>query len=159
MAVVITTYRADLKSHFERLNRIWLEELFEVESADIIVFNDPESYILGLGGQIFFVLDNNIPVGTCAIQYMDTGTYELAKMAVDPAYRGRGYGTMLMNAGLDFAYQVNASKIVLITDTKLSKAISLYKQHGFRVVPHTPDPRYKRGNIKMERELRENSSS
>lgn len=159
MTIVVTTYRSKFKSHFKRLNRIWLEELFEVEPADIIVFNDPESYILALGGQIFFILDNDTPVGTCAIQYMDAGIYELAKMAVDPAHQGKGYGTMLMNIGLDFAHQVNASKIVLITDTKLSKAISLYERHGFRVVPHTPDPRYKRGNIKMERELRGNSSS
>lgn len=155
MATALTTYQSNLKLHFERLNRIWLEELFEVEPADVIVFNDPQSHILAAGGQIFFILDDNIPVGTCAMQYMYDGIYELAKMAVDPAYRGRGYGTLLINAALDFTYQANASKIVLITDTKLLGAIRLYERHGFRIVPHTPDPRYKRGNIKMERELGE----
>lgn len=144
------TYNADLKPDFERLNKHWLEELFEVEPADEIIFNDPESHILASGGQIFFILDDREPVGTCAMLRLSVDEYELAKMAVVPTHRRRGYGDRLMKAGLNFAKEADANKITLITDTKLPEAIRLYKRYGFRMIPHTPDPRYKRGNVRME---------
>jgi GNAT superfamily N-acetyltransferase len=150
MAVKLVTYNTDLKPDFERLNQHWLEELFEVEPADKIIFNDPESYILASGGQIFFILDGKEPVGTCAMLRLSVDEYELAKMAVAPAHRRHGYGERLMKAGLNFAKEAGANKITLITDTKLPEAIRLYERYGFQMIPHTPDPRYKRGNVRME---------
>ena len=100
MAVKLVTYNADLKPDFERLNRHWLEKLFEVEPADKIIFND--------------------------------------------------------KAGLTFASVAGANKITLITDTKLPEAIRLYERYGFQMIPHTPDPRYKRGNVRMELVLASN---
>ena len=150
MAVKLVTYNADLKPDFERLNRHWLEKLFEVEPADKIIFNDPESHILASGGQIFFILDDRELVGTCAMLRLSVDEYELAKMAVTPAHRRRGYGDRLIKAGLTFASVAGANKITLITDPKLPEAIRLYERNGFQMIPHTPDPRYKRGGVRME---------
>lgn len=150
MTVKLVTYNTDLKPDFERLNQHWLEELFEVESADRIIFDDPESHILASGGQIFFILDSREPVGTCAMIRLSADEYELVKMAVAPNHRRCGYGGRLVKAGLNFAKEAGANKITLITDTKLPEAIRLYERYGFQMIPHTPNPRYKRGNVRME---------
>lgn len=150
MRIEIVPYKPCFKKYFEYLNRNWLEEFFEVEPADEMVFQNPEYYILQPGGQIFFILQDDTPVGTCAIIPVGTHKFELSKMAVDPACRRLGYGTRLMEAAIEFAREANAGQIFLITDTKLTAAIRLYQRYGFTIVPHTPDPRYQRGNVRME---------
>ncbi|QDZ38718.1 GNAT family N-acetyltransferase [Euhalothece natronophila Z-M001] len=139
-----------LATYVEHLNRLWLEEFFEVEPTDEMMFNDPESSIIEPGGQIFFILDHEIPVGTCAIFPLSADEYELSKMAVEPAYRRQGYGNQLMEAALNFAREAGAQRISLITDTELADAIRLYQRYGFQTIPYIQDPRYKRGNVRME---------
>lgn len=156
MSVALATYHPDWKEFFEHLNRLWLEEFFEVEPADEVVFNDPESTIIEPGGQIFFILDHETPVGTCAVIPLSAYEFELSKMAVEPAYRRQGCGARLMEAALNFAREAGSQKISLITDTKLPEAIRLYQRYGFRTIPYTQDPRYQRGNIRMELSLGSN---
>jgi len=156
MSVTLATYHPDWKDSFEHLNRLWLEEFFEVEPADEVVFNDPESTIIEPGGQIFFILDHETPVGTCAIIPLSADEYELSKMAVDPTYRRQGYGARLMEAALNFVREAGAQKISLITDTKLPDAIRLYQRYGFQTIPYSQDPRYQRGNVRMELSLGSN---
>jgi hypothetical protein len=67
MSAKLVTYRSCWKDYFEYLNRLWLEEFFEVEPADEAVFRDPYSSIIQPGGEIFFILDSETPVGTCAV--------------------------------------------------------------------------------------------
>ena len=40
-AARLVTWRPDLRAHFERLNREWIERWFVVEDADRAVFADP----------------------------------------------------------------------------------------------------------------------
>lgn len=152
MTIQVTS-QSHLKSYFEDLNRIWLEEHFEVEPADRIVFENPESSIIEPGGEIFFILENRIPMGTCALVPVSVNELELSKMAVAPGYRCRGYGSQLMEAAVNFSHDAQARKISLITDTKLPEAIRLYNRYGFKMVPYTPDSRYIRGNVRMELDL------
>jgi len=153
MNIKLVSYSKQWKAYFESLNRLWLETYFEVEPIDELVFQDPESYIIQPGGQIFFILDQEIPVGTCAIIPLNTEEFELSKMSVDPSYRYQGYGAKLMEVAIDFARKAGANQISLITDTKLPQAIRLYQRYGFQMIPYTPDPRYKRGNIRMKLSL------
>ena len=90
----VVSYRPDYRPDFERLNRAWIEQYFQLEDADRQVFDDPESAIIEPGGEIFFVVENEEVVGTCAIIPHEPGVYEIAKMAVSPAARGRGYGDL-----------------------------------------------------------------
>jgi GNAT superfamily N-acetyltransferase len=92
----VVTWREEWRDAFERLNREWIETWFELEAADRETFGDPQGKIVDPGGQIFFALDGSEPVGTCAMVRCEPGVYELAKMAVAPAVRGRGYGDLLM---------------------------------------------------------------
>lgn len=148
----VVPYRREYRVDFERLNRAWIEQYFQVEDADREVFRDPESAILEPGGEIFFVVENGEVLGTCAIIPHQPGVYEIAKMAVSPAARGRGYGDLLMEATVDFARGAGATKVVIVSNTVLTTAIRLYEKHGFLRVPLEHE-RFARANIRLEREL------
>jgi len=45
-----------------------------------------------------------------------------------------GYGKELIDAAIEFAWQVEYSKIVLWTINEQEKAISIYKKYGFKLV-------------------------
>jgi ribosomal protein S18 acetylase RimI-like enzyme len=147
------TYRPEWRDAFERLNREWIETHFVLEEADRETFRDPEEKILGHGGQIFFVLDGPEPLGTCAVLRHDPEVHEIAKMAVAPAARGRGYGDLLMDAAVAFSRAAGARKVVIVSNTRLGPAIRLYQKHGFVRVPLEADSRYERADIRLEREL------
>ena len=149
----VLTYRPEWRDVFERLNREWIETWFVLEEADREVFRDPESKILRPGGQIFFVVDGSEPLGTCAVLRHDAEVHEIAKMAVAPAARGRGYGDLLMEAAVAFSRAAGARKVVIVSNTRLGPAIRLYEKHGFVRVPLEADSRYARADIRLERGL------
>lgn len=79
--------------------------------------------------------------------------YELARMAVDPGERGKGYGDVLMRAAIELGGANGADTIYLLSNTLLSPAIALYRKHGFRTASEGAHPIYARCNIIMERRL------
>ena len=149
-AARLVTWRRDLRAHFERLNREWIERWFAVEEEDRKVFDDPGGQIVEPGGQIFFVVDEVGVRGTCAVIRHDAETFELAKMAVESSARGRGYGDRLVEAVVGFAREAGASRIMLVSNTRLGPALQLYRKHGFREVPLDPANGYSRADIQLE---------
>ena len=145
----VVGYRPELRDAFVRLNRQWIEQYFAIEPRDEEVFGDVEGRILSPGGTIFFVLADGVPLGTCAMQFESPGVYQLAKMAVDPSARGRGYGDLLMLAAIEWARARGASRVELLSNTTLAPAIALYRKHGFVEEPFTARPGYARTNTKM----------
>jgi putative acetyltransferase len=152
--VSVVEYREEFRAAFEQLNRNWIETYFVVEDADREVFSDPRATILAPGGQIFFVLEADQVQGTCAVLRHTEDECEIAKMAVAPSARGRGFGDLLMEAAIGFALEVGAGRLIIVSNTVLEPAIRLYEKHGFVRVPLTSDGRYRRANIRLERELR-----
>jgi len=153
-AVTVVTYRKEFRAAFEQLNRDWIERHFVLEEADREVFSDPEAAVLATGGQIFFVLEGSQVQGTCAVlPHDEEGNFEIAKMAVAPAARGRGYGDLLMQVAMRFAADAGARRIIIVSNTALQPAIRLYEKHGFVRVPLTSEGRYRRANIRLERDL------
>ncbi len=102
--IVIVPFRPELAPAFGELNRAWIERLFRMEGADRKVLAHPEEAIIRPGGQIYYAMDGNEPVGTVAAIKVSATTYELAKMAVSPEYRGHGLGERLGRAVVDFAH-------------------------------------------------------
>jgi GNAT superfamily N-acetyltransferase len=149
----IVGWRPELRSDFERLNREWIEQYFVVEQEDLKVFGDPAGQIVAPGGEVFFVLDENGVQGTCAVIRHDAETFELAKMAVAPAARGRGYGDRLVEAAVAFARGAGARRLMLVSNTRLGPALTLYRKHGFRDVPLDPANGYSRADIQLELQL------
>jgi ribosomal protein S18 acetylase RimI-like enzyme len=147
------TYRPEWREAFERLNREWIETWFTLEDADRETFRDPVGKILAPGGQIFFVVDEGRVLGTCAVMRHEPEVHEIAKMAVAPEARGRGYGDLLMEAAVEFSRRTGARRVVIVSNTRLAPAIRLYEKHGFIRVPLAPDEQYARADIRLEREL------
>lgn len=149
----VVEYRREFRGDFERLNRQWIEEYFTIEPRDVEVFEDVEGRILAPGGMVFFVLDEGRPRGTCAMVVESPGVYQLAKMAVEPSARGRGFGDLLMHASIEWARRHGASQVMLLSNSKLAPAIALYEKHGFVHESFVPRNGYARTNVKMSLHL------
>jgi len=149
----VVPYRDAWRSEFERLNREWIETWFVLEEADLATFRDPVAKIIRPGGQIFFVLEGSQVLGTCAVIPLGPDVHEIAKMAVAPEARGKGYGDLLMEAAVEFSRRAKARRIVIVSNTKLAPAIRLYEKHGFVRVPLDPHEQYARADIRLERDL------
>jgi GNAT superfamily N-acetyltransferase len=148
--------RADHRTAFRELNLAWIEANFVVEPRDRHELDDPEG-ILAAGGEIFMA-EAESPggvqlLGTCALLAEGDGAFELAKMAVRDDARGRGVGRALGDAAIAAARSRGASRVELLSNTRLEPAIALYRALGFVEVP-LPRTDYTRANIKMVLALR-----
>ena len=147
--VEVVALRPELAPAFESLNRAWIERYFVVEEADLEAFRDPEAIVRN-GGAIFFVLENEVAVGTCAVMRLSPDRYELAKMAVRPESQGHGYGDLLIKAAISFARDAGARSMMLESNSRLAPALRLYEKHGFRHVPIEHAHGYARVDVQME---------
>tara|TARA_Y100000746_G_scaffold72726_1_gene60796 strand:+ start:441 stop:914 length:474 start_codon:yes stop_codon:yes gene_type:complete len=145
----IVPFNKDYKPAFEFLNRAWIEEYFVMEEEDIKTLQNPESYVLEKGGEVFFAILDGEVVGTAAMIQTDKGIYELAKMAVARQFQGLGIGKKLLKRCVDFSKEREATEIFLITNDSLKPALSLYLSFGFVLNDQNDDNRYERGNTKM----------
>ena len=150
LEVKLVKYNPAYDAAFTRLNLEWITTHFRVEPTDLAQLEDPREKILNPGGQIFFVLENGEPVGTCAMIPHGPGCFELAKMAVDPSRRGRGYGDLLIKHAVEWARTMGADRVTLLSNRVLKAAIALYHKHGFVTTRLGPHPDYERCDIEME---------
>lgn len=148
--VELVGFRPELRSHFERLNRVWLEAHSLLEPADVEYLQNPETHILAHGGEVFFAMRGDEVVGTCAAIPAKGTTWELAKLTVDPSARGRGVGRRLCEAVLRYAKERGATEIFLTSNTALVEAIRLYESLGFVHAPLPADVRYETADVYME---------
>lgn len=146
----IVAFENQYAEAFRALNLAWLEKYFWVEPHDEEVLGKPEQYIIGPGGQIFFVLDNDQVLGTVALMKISEGVFELTKMAITPAAQGRKLGQLLMNHTLEYARNQGWKKLIIYSNRKLENAIHIYKKSGFVEIPIEENNPYARGDIKME---------
>src|SRR5215203_1753393 len=114
--ITIVPFRRELAPAFTALNCAWIDQLFRLEDTDWKVLENPEAAIVAPGGQIFFAIDDDVPVGTAAGIRVAASTYELAKMAVTPSHQGRGLGERLGQAVVDWARNAGAEHLFLETN-------------------------------------------
>lgn len=156
----MVTFDERFASAFAALNYEWIEHYFKVEEEDRKALDNPVRYALEPGGEIFFVLEGQEPVGTVAMVPKPnqstrplTRVFELAKMAVRPDRQGRGYSKLLMDRCLSFARAQGADEVMLVTNDILAPALGLYSAAGF-VATQYSDSRYERGNLEMHLALK-----
>jgi putative acetyltransferase len=142
----------DNKDHladFVRLNEQWISTYFSLEDADRRLAENPYKVVTN-GGHILSLVEDGRVVGVCALFGQDDDSFELARMAVDPEERGKGYGDILIRAALERAREKGAKRVFLVSNTILAPAIALYRKHGFEAVHEGQHPSYARANIVME---------
>jgi len=148
--VEVVPFRPELRGHFYRLNAEWLKRYFYIEETDHAVLSEPEKHILEPGGRIFFAVQGEDVVGTCALMPAGQGETELTKMAVDPAARGLGVGRRLLEHAIGEFERTGATTLFLETNTRLGPAIRMYESAGFE---HQKTLRagshYQRANVYM----------
>ena len=145
----ITTFNKKHKADFEKLNREWIEEFFQMEDEDFHTLQNPESYVIQKNGEIFFAINDQIVIGTAAMIPFSEDVFELAKMSVKKGFQGKGVGKLLLKRCIQFAQERNANEIFLLTNDILKPALNLYLSCGFVIKNNYDDERYERGNTKM----------
>ncbi len=148
--VRIVEFEPRFASAFAALNYEWIEKAYSVEEHDREILDHPFETIIQPGGQIFFALVSGEVAGTVALVEMDTDSFELAKMAVDPEFRGLGLGDKLMVACIEYSRAAGKRSIILESNTKQAAAIALYRKFGFHETPLDPNSQFVRANIRME---------
>ena len=153
-SIIIDLFKEEYKLDFQALNLQWIKKYFRVEEEDRKILENPKSYVIDRGGQIFFAINDGKAIGTAAMVLVEESIFELSKMAVDPNYQGLGIGRRIVDECIKFAKYHKAQEIFLITNDKLLPALELYRSSGFELDENYDDNRYERGNTKMKLSLR-----
>ena len=146
--IKIIDYRPEHQLYFEKFNRVWIEELFEMEPMDEWVLTNPDQAILQTGGAILMAEYDGVVAGTVGLRKVDEHAYEFTKMAVDKNFRRRGVAEAITYASFRKAKALGARKIILYSNKLNAGAIKLYEKIGFRHV-EVENTVYKRANVKM----------
>jgi putative acetyltransferase len=147
--VAIIDYEDKYHEDFQSLNLEWLEKFNLVESHDLEVLNQPREIVIDRGGFIFLLKDNDAIIGTAGIFKVNDEEFELIKMYVAPEYRGKKYGEILLQHCIAKAKEINASKIILYSNSRLQTAIRMYEKFGFKHVDAVNTP-FETADVKME---------
>ena len=115
-----------------------LEEFDLLEPIDLEMLRNPHRDILDPGGQIFFALAGDAVVGTCGLQWVSPGVYEIIKLGVRPEFRGRGAGQQLLERCLSWAREQKAEKVVLYSNSRLQSALGCMCAAAFPGFPSYP---------------------
>ena len=150
--IEIVNYEEKYKTAFRDINVEWISHYFKMEEEDYKYLAHPKENILDKGGAILVALMDKEPIGVCALVKMNKGKYELAKMGVRPAARGKKVGWLLGQSIVEKAKEMNATVLFLESNRILTPAISLYRKLGFEEVTGSCSP-YARCDIQMEKQL------
>lgn len=153
MDVAVIEFDPKHARRFAALNYQWIAETYGVEQHDHDILDHPREQVIDVGGQIFFAMSGDDVVGTVAMIPFEEDAFELTKMAVDPTFRGRRLGDLLMRACIEFARATVRQRIILESNTRQVAAINLYRKFGFTEIPLDPNSQYVRANIRMELRL------
>ncbi len=95
---------------------------------------DPQKYYSGTGGVFYIIKNKESIIGTIAIKNKGEGVAELKRFYIDKNYRGKGYGSQLVDKALEFCRKNKFKKIILDTWNYFDIAMKLYEKRGFRVI-------------------------
>jgi putative acetyltransferase len=148
--VRIVDFHEGFAPAFKALNVAWITHYFALEPKDLEVLDDPAGKVIAPGGHILIAVEDGAAIGCVALMVMPDGGFEVAKMAVTEAHKGRGVGRELMAACIERARQAGARRLYLETNSALAPALALYRRFGFHEVePAEPSP-YARADVVME---------
>jgi len=146
--VTVIPYDDQYAAAFRDINMEWLEASGLTEPLDLKILARPRQEIIDIGGIIFLAVAGDVLVGSAALIPMGDGEYELAKVAVVPAWQGKGVGALLMDKCVEQAKAWRARTILLYSHSKLASAVRLYLKFGFVFAP-LENSHFETADIKM----------
>lgn len=149
MEVEIIDYEPRFRQEFTDMNIEWISHYFTIEPHDLEQLENLEDYILDKGGKIFFARYGDEIIGTAGLIKCAETVYEMAKMAVKPAFRGLGAGEKLGRHLIEAAKKAGCTRLFLESNRQLIPTLTLYKKLGFVEVP-IGETLYSRANYKAE---------
>lgn len=92
---------------------------------------DVHQHYLQSGGAFRLLVVEKRVVGMYGLYNYGQYICELRKMYLDPDYKGRGLGKVMMEEALDLARELEFKEMRLETNAVLKEAIAMYEQIGF----------------------------
>ncbi len=145
----IVEYQPQYRQAFVDLNTTWVEKYFVMEEADREQFAHIDEDI-ERGAMILFAMEDGQVLATCMVLPAEDGVWELCKLACDERYAGRGAGSAVFKACMDYAIERGAKKLVLVSNSALKTALHIYEKLGFRQVPVDRAGGYARADVQCE---------
>lgn len=146
----VIEYQDKYKSDFIRLNIDWINRYFIPEESDYKVLNNVEE-LLHNGSMIYFAIENDNVLATCMAMPLNKDVWEICKLAATGQYTGKGAGSAVFKASMDYAIEHGAKKITMISNRILKPALHIYKKFGFKEVPLNKDYwGFERADIEFE---------
>lgn len=131
----IKTFEPKYKADFIAMNKAWINEMFEIEPADLAELENIEQAV-AQGGQVFFAVNENDEVmACCMLAPLPNDEWEIQKFAAKTAFKGTGAGKACLQAALDYAVAQRIEKLVIVSNRKCEAAVHLYRKFGFQEVP------------------------
>jgi len=137
---------------FIGLNEAWITEHFRLEDFDLALARDPMR-IVREGGALITMSQDGVVVGGCALFRERADRFQLARMTVAAAQRGKGLRSILIETALGRAAAMGAASVYLLSNTRLAAAVHLYRKHGFVPIHEGADSGHARCDLIMERAI------
>lgn len=114
---------------------MWCADLFKYPLNKEVLADYEKKYDEDESGIIFIAVnEKGTPVGHFLlkdIDYVKESAY-VAFVVIDPEFRGKGYGTEMMNQAVKYGFEVlNVSRLTLGVYDNNSNAYACYKKAGF----------------------------
>ncbi|WP_423843529.1 GNAT family N-acetyltransferase [Aeromicrobium sp.] len=93
---------------------------------------DPASVVMTAVGY-----DGDVPVAHVTVRRLAAGL-EIKRMFIDPAYRGRGWAALLLEAAEDAVQHAGDTRVLLHTGERQEAAIGLYTSRGYAPIDLYP---------------------
>lgn len=145
----IVKYQKKYEKDFIRLNTAWVEKFFVMEQEDRDILYHAEA-LIKKGAMIFFAVEENQVLATCMVMPFGNHVWEICKLAADEGYQGKGAGSNVFKACMEYAVDHGAEKITLISNHILKPALHIYEKFGFRRVPVDRGNEYERCDVQCE---------
>lgn len=143
-------YIPECRQRFTDLNSRWILENFgHLEAEDLRSFASIEEQIRK-GARIVLAKEQEEIAAVCMVRpCLETGTWELCKLACDPCFQNNVAGSLVFESCMDYAAAQGARRLLIISNSRLKPALHLYRKHGFHEIPLV-NTEYERADIAFE---------
>lgn len=145
----VVEYQEKYKKDFVQLNTAWVERFFEMEQEDREILGHVEEF-LEKGGMIYFAVEDERVLATCMVYPTGDDVWEMCKLAAAGQHTGKGAGSAVFKACMDYAIGHGAKKLTLISNHILKQALHIYEKFGFQRVALDRGDEYERADVQCE---------